>query len=72
MRADRPGTALGIPGHGPGQRALPARPAPPAQRAQNHPRSADGRVMLTHGDRITMIRHMVLLGAFGAGAFGGC
>ena len=26
--------------------------------------------MLTHGDRITMIRHMVLLGAFGAGAFG--
>jgi hypothetical protein len=28
--------------------------------------------MLTHGDRITMIRHMVLLGAFGAGAFGGC
>jgi len=27
--------------------------------------------MPTHGDRITMIRHMVLLGALGAGAFGG-
>ena len=30
-----------------------------------------GRVMPTHGDRITMIRHMVLLSALGAGAFGG-
>lgn len=27
--------------------------------------------MLTHGDRITTIRRMVLLGALGAGAFGG-
>jgi hypothetical protein len=27
--------------------------------------------MPTHGDRITMSRHMVLLGALGAGAFGG-
>jgi hypothetical protein len=27
--------------------------------------------MPTHRDRITMIRHMVLLGALGAGAFGG-
>ncbi len=26
--------------------------------------------MPTHGDRITMIRHMVLLGALGAGALG--
>jgi hypothetical protein len=51
-----------------GSACLPARPAPPAQRAQNHPRPADGRVMLTHGDRITTIRRMVLLGA---GAFGG-
>ena len=59
------------PRHGPGQRALPARPAPPAQRAQTHPWPAAGRVMPTHGDRITMIRHMALLGALGAGAFGG-
>ena len=43
----------------------------PGQRAQTHPRPTVGRVMPTHGDRITMIRHMVLLGALSAGAFGG-
>jgi len=32
----------------------------PGQRAQTHPRPTVGRVMPTHGDRITMIRHMVL------------
>ena len=44
----------------PGESARPPDPDP-----------GDGQVMPTHGDRITMIRHMVLLGALGAGAFGG-
>jgi hypothetical protein len=67
--AVRPGTALGIPGtvrvSVPSQRGL--RLLPSALRPTTG--QAAGRVMPTHGDRITMIRHMVLLGA---GAFAGC
>jgi Aminotransferase class I and II len=65
--AVRPGTALGIPGT--------VRVSVPSQRGlrllHGALRPTPGRVMPAHGDRITMIRHMVLLGALGAGAFGG-
>jgi hypothetical protein len=59
MRADR-----GRPGE-------PARPPDPDRHHGDGIRPAAGRVMPTRGDRITMIRSMVLLGALGAGAFGG-